>query len=123
MTEAGGSTTQSGILYQNSVAVLYLGRLLDVSNRPDIERVEQVRVEAPTDVDDTVVTFADRHRTYIQSKEHLRGTSSECKNIMIYRESANVPRTALQRTNGNGVYCNLNRIFLTRLRHIFRLLV
>ena len=81
MTELGGSTTQSGILYQNSVTALYLGRLLDVSERPDIERVEQVRAEAPTDVDDTVVTLADRHRIYIQSKEHLKSTSAEWKTL------------------------------------------
>lgn len=58
MPEAGGPTTQSGILYQNAIAVLYLGRLCDAVPRPDYQRVIHVRVEAPEDVDDTVVTFA-----------------------------------------------------------------
>lgn len=81
MTEAGGSTTQSGIFYQNSIAALYLGRLLDVSYRSDIERVERVRVEAPTEVDDTVVSFADGHQVYIQSKEYLKNNSDDWKTL------------------------------------------
>lgn len=72
MTEPGGPTTQSGIFYQNSVSALYLGRLCDATARPDAERVVGVRVEAPSNVDDTVVTFADSHRTYIQAKERIR---------------------------------------------------
>lgn len=72
MRERGGPTTQSGILYQNSVAALYMGRLCDVAPRPNAERVTKVRVEAPEDVDDTVVTFADNHRAYIQAKENIR---------------------------------------------------
>lgn len=72
MRERGGPTTQSGILYQNSVAALYLGRLCDATHRPDDERVTTVRVEAPEHVDDIVVTFADGHRTYIQAKENVR---------------------------------------------------
>lgn len=77
MPERGGPTTQSGILYQNTVAALYLGRLLDPLPRRAADRVVEVRVEAPTDVDDTVVTFADRHRTYVQSKENVRKASGE----------------------------------------------
>lgn len=72
MPERGGPTTQSGILYQNSVAALYLGRLCDVTQRSDRDRVVRVRVEAPTAVDDTVVTFADGGVTYIQAKENIR---------------------------------------------------
>lgn len=72
MPERGGPTTQSGILYQNSVAVLYLGRLCDVTPRPDRDRVVGVRMEAPTAVDDTVVNFADGSVTYIQAKENIR---------------------------------------------------
>src|SRR5437588_3375658 len=74
MPERGGPTTQSGIFYQNTVAALYLGRLLDPLPRRDADRVVEVRVEAPTDVDDTVVTFADGHRVYVQSKENIRET-------------------------------------------------
>jgi hypothetical protein len=72
MPERGGPTTQSGILYQNSVAALYLGRLCDTIPRPDRDRVLSVRVEAPTAVDDTVVTFAGGGVTYIQAKENIR---------------------------------------------------
>src|SRR5215208_3301755 len=72
MTERGGTTTQSGIFYQNSVSALYLGRLCAATARPDSERAVKVRVEAPDKVDDTVVTFADGHRTYIQAKEKVR---------------------------------------------------
>lgn len=76
MTERGGATTQSGILYQNSVAALYLGRLCDSTPRPDQHAVTAVRVEAPTAVDDIVVTYRDGHRTFIQAKENIRGNDS-----------------------------------------------
>ena len=72
MSERGGPTTQSGILYQNSITALYLGRMCDAAQRPDSDRVNAVRVEAPEDVDDIVVTFADDHRDYIQAKENVR---------------------------------------------------
>jgi hypothetical protein len=72
MPERGGPTTQSGILYQNSIAALYLGRLCDGTPRVDSDRVIKVRVEAPTDVDDTVVTFANGSSKYIQAKENIR---------------------------------------------------
>src|SRR2546423_15499779 len=72
MSERGGSTTQSGIFYQNSVAALYLGRLCDVTPRVDSERVVKVRVEAPTDVDDIVVSFANGGSKYVQAKENIR---------------------------------------------------
>src|ERR1041385_5339734 len=71
MTERGGPTTQSGILFQNSVTALRSGRMLDPSERPDSETIVYVRAEAPTSVDDTVVTFRDGHREFIQSKEAL----------------------------------------------------
>jgi hypothetical protein len=76
MPERGGPTTQSGIYYQNSVAALYLGRLCDATQRPDSQRVVRVRVEAPTAVDDTVVTFADGGVTYIQAKENVRDSEA-----------------------------------------------
>jgi hypothetical protein len=72
MRERGGPTTQSGILYQNSVAALYLGRLCDEAPRPDSERVVRVRVESPDHVDDTVLTYANGRVAYIQSKETVR---------------------------------------------------
>ncbi len=72
MPERGGATTQSGIYYHNSVAAQYLGRLLDTRSRPPRDRVVAVRVEALGALDDTVATFADDHRAYIQAKEVLR---------------------------------------------------
>jgi hypothetical protein len=71
MREPGGSTTQSGIWYQNSVSALYLGRMCDATVRPDCEQVVEVRVEAPTPVNDIVLTFADGHRTYMEAKEAI----------------------------------------------------
>src|SRR5262245_9187872 len=76
MPERGGPTTQSGIFYQNSVAALYLGRMCDSGQREDAQRVSRVRVEAPVQVDDTVVTFADSHCGYIQAKEKIRSDHS-----------------------------------------------
>lgn len=70
--ERGGTTTQSGILYQNSIAALYLGRLCDSTPRPDKYAVEAVRIEAPSAVDDIVVTHRDGHRAFIQAKENIR---------------------------------------------------
>lgn len=77
MPESGGTTTQSGVIYQNSITALYLGRLLDPASRTDSERVEYVRAEAPEHVDDTVVRFADGHIVYIQAKENIRSSSAE----------------------------------------------
>lgn len=71
MPELGGPTAQSGILYQNSIAALFLGRLLDATPRPENERVIHVRVETLDNVDDIVLTFADNHKTFIQAKEDI----------------------------------------------------
>ena len=71
MPKRGGQTTQSGILYQNSVAALFLGLLCDSRERPQEEQALQIRVESPDNVDDIVVTFADQHRLFIQAKENI----------------------------------------------------
>jgi hypothetical protein len=71
MPERGGPTTQSGIYYQNSVAALFLGQLCDERTVEPGMRVVCVRVEAPEDVDDTVVTYADNHIVYVQAKERI----------------------------------------------------
>ncbi len=71
MAESGGTTTQSGIYYQNSIAALFLGRLLDPHPRPANDRIVEVRVEAPEHVDDIVIRYADGARSYIQAKENL----------------------------------------------------
>lgn len=72
MPERGGPTIQSGVLYQNSVTALYLGRLCDAVPRPHNKRIVKVRVEAPENVDDTVVTYANGHRIFVQAKENIR---------------------------------------------------
>ena len=81
MAEQGGPSVQSGILYQNSIAALLLGRLCDMHRRPARERVVEVRVEAPSDVDDIVVRYADGHRDWIQAKENLRRGTGPWKRL------------------------------------------
>ncbi|MDX1808169.1 MAG: NACHT domain-containing protein [Sulfurospirillaceae bacterium] len=80
MAESGGPTTQSGIYYQNSIAALYLGKLVD-SSRTSEETVESVRVEAPEAVDDVVVTYSNGKKEYIQAKESLKASSEEWKKL------------------------------------------
>lgn len=80
MAEAGGTTTQSGIYYQNSIAALYLGRLLD-SSRTSVDTIESIRVEAPEAVDDVVVTYSNGKKEYIQAKERLKSSSEEWKKL------------------------------------------
>ena len=76
MAEAGGTTTQSGILYQNSWAALYLGRLLDTRSSARMNTVVSVRVEAPEAIDDIVVTHSDGTHYFIQAKENLSKSSN-----------------------------------------------
>jgi hypothetical protein len=73
MTERGGPTIQSGVIYQNSVTALMFGQLLDWTQRPQSQTIVAVRAEALTHVDDTVVTYADGHRDFIQAKESVDG--------------------------------------------------
>lgn len=80
MAEAGGATTQSGIYYQNSIAALYLGRLVD-SSRTSTDTIEGVRVEAPEAVDDVVITYSNGKKEYIQAKERLNSSSEEWKKL------------------------------------------
>lgn len=64
MSESGGPTTQDGIFYQNSVAALALLQLLELNPQPPRDRVVEVRLEAPEDVDDIVIRYADDHKQY-----------------------------------------------------------
>lgn len=90
MAEAGGTTTQSGIYYQNSIAALYLGRLVD-SSRTSVETIESVRVEAPEEVDDIVVTYSNGKKEYIQAKERLNSSSDEWKKLWSsFKTQANI---------------------------------
>src|SRR6218665_2606946 len=75
MAELGGPTTQDGIFYQNTVAAQFLADLLDLRPQSPRERVLEVRVEAPSDVDDIVVRYADGHRDWIQAKTRVRVSS------------------------------------------------
>lgn len=68
MAEKGGQTTQAGIDYQNQIATLFLGRMIDPGPWPENEEIIKVRNEDPTvEVDDVVVTYRD-HRVWIQVK-------------------------------------------------------
>lgn len=74
MTELGGPTTQAGINFQNRIAALYLGRMLDPRSRPPGERPVEVQVETPHAVDDFSVLFADGAWRYYQVKLALRSS-------------------------------------------------
>jgi len=81
MSELGGSTTQDGIFYQNTVAAGFLADLLDLRPLPPRERVVEVRLEAPADVDDIVVRYADGHREWIQAKTRIRISGEPWKHM------------------------------------------
>ena len=72
MAEPGGTSTQSGIRYQNSIAALHMGRMLDTRARPAGDRVVSVRVEAAEHVDDIVIRYADGVTRFFQAKLSLR---------------------------------------------------
>ncbi|PJN59817.1 hypothetical protein PAEAM_28520 [Paenibacillus sp. GM1FR] len=78
IAESGGPTTQAGISYQNAIAALYLGRMLDSRSFSESEKVAKVRVEAPESVDDIVITFSNEVKWYIQAKESIsKGNGAE----------------------------------------------
>jgi hypothetical protein len=80
MAEAGGPANQAGIFYQNSIAALHLGRMLDLRARLARHRILNVRVEAPEEVDDIVVSHGDGSRRFLQAKRTLAlGTESWSK--------------------------------------------
>ena len=72
MLEGGGTTTQGGVKFQDAVAALYLGRMLDMRPRKASERPVTVQVEAPDPVDDIVVRFADDHSEWMQAKINIK---------------------------------------------------
>jgi len=76
MPEAGGTAAQAGFFYQNSVAALALADLLDLDQRIVRERVVEVRLEAPEEVDDIVIRYADEHREFQSVKLSIRMASS-----------------------------------------------
>lgn len=74
MPELDGTTTQSGISYQNLYAALRIAEMLSGQDLPGTSKITGVRVEAPVNVDDVVVTYEDGHRDYVQAKENLSAT-------------------------------------------------
>jgi len=89
MPIAGGSTTQSGIYYQNTVAALYMGRMLDPRISDLTQQVVAVRSEARAYVDDVVVLFADGHRRFIQVKENIKPVPSDLKWKKLWQDFEN----------------------------------
>lgn len=72
MPEVGGSSTQAGIFYQNTVAALALAEMLDLERKSPREQLVEVRLEAPEDVDDVVLRFADSHLEFCNVKLRLQ---------------------------------------------------
>jgi hypothetical protein len=81
MTEAAGPSNQAGVYYQNTVAAGLLAELLCLLRAGPRESLIEVRVEAPEHVDDIVVTYADRHREFIQAKSNLRASGDAWKGL------------------------------------------
>lgn len=71
MTAAGGSTTHAGILFQDSVAVLFLGQMLDPVPTPAGRCIVQLRSEAPGPVDDVVLPYEDGHQQFVHVKKSV----------------------------------------------------
>lgn len=83
MAEAGGPATQAGIRYQDQVAALYLGRMLDPRERARHDQPVEVRLEAPVSVDDFVVQFADGSRRFFQVKLSLEAKGKQWKELWV----------------------------------------
>lgn len=81
LTETGGPTAQAGIRYQDRVAALYLGRMIDPRERPRRDRPIEVRVESPDEADDFVVRFDDGSRRYFQVKLALQPRGKTWKSL------------------------------------------
>jgi hypothetical protein len=118
MPESGGPTTQSGILYQNSIAALFLGRLCDATSRPENDRVVHVRVETTDNIDDIVVTFADNHRTFIQAKEDVRDSDSAWKKLWEDFEKQFLSDTFVKGTDRLALWVGNHRDEHTNLREL-----
>ena len=83
MTEKGGPTAQAGIRYQDRVAALHLGRMIDPRERPRRDRPVEVRVESLDDVDDFVVRYDDGSHRYVQVKLTLRHGGETWKSLWL----------------------------------------
>jgi hypothetical protein len=76
MPAAGGPTNQSGIFFQNCIAALHMGDMIDFTERPASCSIASVRIEAPEYVDDIVLTYEDGHREFIHAKENIALSNS-----------------------------------------------
>ena len=81
MPEPAGPTSQSGPGFQNAVESLFLGDMLDSEGKPPAETVVWVRGEAPTEVDDIVVGFADGHRAFVHCKENIEPSGTAWRGL------------------------------------------
>lgn len=68
--ETGGPTTHAGINFQNCIAALRLARMLAQTEfgEQSLGKIIAVRCEAPTEVDDILVTYSSQRKEYIQAK-------------------------------------------------------
>jgi hypothetical protein len=84
--ESGGPTTQAGIYFQNCVATLRLAHMLsqEIVERPHLGKIVSVRIEAPEEVDDTVVTYETGRKEYIQSKISVSINSDTWRTLWRY---------------------------------------
>lgn len=83
MAETGGPVTQAGIRYQDQVVALYLGRMIDPRERSRHDQPVEVRIEAPQDVDDFIVCFADGFRRFFQVKLSLEARGAAWKALWL----------------------------------------
>jgi tetratricopeptide (TPR) repeat protein len=72
MTEAGGTTTWSGIAFQSRVAVYHLVNMLHDRALHSDDPIISVRVEAPESVDDILVTKESGIRIFQSVKESIK---------------------------------------------------
>ncbi|MEJ0022889.1 MAG: hypothetical protein WDN76_05200 [Alphaproteobacteria bacterium] len=82
MVEKGGPTAQAGIDYQNSIATLQMAGLLISAPHTALQIIE-VRLEAPANVDDIVVKYADGHTRWIQAKLNLAVNDAVWKGLWL----------------------------------------
>jgi hypothetical protein len=87
--ESGGPTTHAGINFQNCIAVLRLARMLEGAEFGEqlLGKIVAVRSEAPSDVDDIVVTYSSQRKEYIQAK--LRVSPGESAWVKMWQHFYN----------------------------------
>jgi hypothetical protein len=96
-SESGGATTQAGISFQNRIAVLRMAAMLakvEMGGTSTLGRVVSVRIEAPVEVDDILVTFSGGAREYIQAKMAVSTSGDAWRDMWVHfyrqHESARV---------------------------------